>query len=483
MNIDFEYGPGTLTAELPDDRTDVFIPGETVPDPPVLEDPVAATREAIRNPIDLKPIPESVRPDSRVVIVFPDKVKGGSHPTAHRKVAIPIVLDELGRAGVKDANIRLICSNGLHRKNKPHEIRTILGAEVYDRFALINNIVNHDSEDWDNLVDVGYDDDNNRVIMNREVYEADLVVMIGHALGNPYGGYSGGYKHAATGIVHWRTIATNHIPRVMHAEDFTPVSSKSTMRKKFDSIGKHMERAMGKEFFTIDAALDTYGRQIAVAAGRTATVQEATWEVAGRRTYIPWAEKKFDIMVFGMPQAFHYGDGHGTNPILILQAISANVIRHKRVMNENSVIICSSLCNGYFHDQEFGGSYRALYEKFQEDGNCDLPDVERYDQWHCSNPEYVRAYRFNYAFHPYHAFSMVSCGHIAHKNAAQVLIVGAREPGYARGMEMKPVRSFEDALKRAERYVGSDARILALPRTFKTAGVHLMMKDERQTSQ
>lgn len=478
MKIDFEYGPGTLTAELPDERTQVFIPGETVPDPPALADPVGATRDAIQNPLGCQPITKRVTPDSKVVIVFPDRVKGGSHETAHRKVAIPLVLEELAKAGVPDTNVLLICSNGLHRKNKPHEIRTILGDAVYQRFASINRIINHDSEDWDNLVDLGYNDDSDRVIMNRYVYEADLVVMIGHALGNPYGGYSGGYKHTATGIVHWKTIATNHIPRVMHAPDFTPVSSKSTMRKKFDAIGQHMERAMGKQFFTIDAALDTYGNQIAVAAGETKAVQEATWNVAERRTYIPWAKEKFDIMIFGMPQFFHYGDGHGTNPILILQAISANLIRHKRVMKDNCVVICSSLCNGYFHDQEFGGSYRALYNRFHEDRNCELPDLERYDEWHCSNEEYIREYRYNYAFHPYHAFSMVSCGHIAHKHASRILLVGAQEPGYARGMEMKPVSTFDDALRQARRYVGEDPKFLALPKTFRTAGVHLMMENE-----
>ena len=31
----------------------------------------------------------------------------------------------------------------------------------------------------------------------------------------------------------------------------------------------------------------------------------------------------------------------GTNPIQMMQALSAQVIRHKRVMKENCVIICS----------------------------------------------------------------------------------------------------------------------------------------------
>ena len=39
-------------------------------------------------------------------------------------------------------------------------------------------------------------------------------------LDNPYGGYSGGYKHCATGITHWRSIASHHVPQVMHRPDF-----------------------------------------------------------------------------------------------------------------------------------------------------------------------------------------------------------------------------------------------------------------------
>ena len=39
----FEYGEGTLPAELPD-STEIFIPGETVADPPCITDVLDATR-------------------------------------------------------------------------------------------------------------------------------------------------------------------------------------------------------------------------------------------------------------------------------------------------------------------------------------------------------------------------------------------------------------------------------------------------------
>ena len=40
-----------------------------------------------------------------------------------------------------------------------------------------------------------------------------------------------------------------------------------------------------------------------------------------------------------------------------------------------------------------------------------------------------------------------------------------------------PRATFAEALKDAEKYTGKPPNILALPRTFRTAGVHLMMKE------
>jgi nickel-dependent lactate racemase len=189
----FEYGQGLMEANLPD-NTDLFIPGETVPDPPVIQDIEGETRKSILNPIGMPPIAESVQKGSKVTIIFPDRVKGGFQENSHRKTAIPIIIEELLEAGVAKQDIKLICSNGLHRKNTREEIKSILREKIFNEFWWSHQIVNHDSEDWDNLVDLGYDELGDRVIMNKEVYESDFAVLIGHALGNPYGGYSGGYK-------------------------------------------------------------------------------------------------------------------------------------------------------------------------------------------------------------------------------------------------------------------------------------------------
>lgn len=479
MKLSFEYGHGMMEANLPDE-TDVFITGETVKDPPCIPEDqlVEKTLESLRNPIGMEPLTKLAKKGSKVTIIFPDRVKGGEQATSHRKISIKLILQELYSVGVEKKDILLICSNGLHRKNTEKEIRGILGNELFHEFWFSHQIINHDSEDYDHLVDLGVTDRGDPVIMNKYVYDSDVAILIGHTQGNPYGGYSGGYKHCATGITHWRSIASHHVPEVMHRKDFVPVSGHSMMRTKFDEIGQHMEKCMGKKFFCCDAVLDTKSRQIEINSGYAKEMQSISWKAADKRTYVPFAEKKYDVLVFGMPQFFHYGDGMGTNPIMLMQALSAQVIRFKRIMSDKCVIICSSVCNGYFHD-ELWPYLREMYDMYQKDGMNTLPDMNRLGEYFATNEEYIRKYRYANAFHPFHGFSMISCGHIAEQNTSAIYLVGAEQPGYARGIGLKTRASFEEALEDAKKkFVGPNPNILALPMTYKLASVHLMMKDE-----
>lgn len=479
MKLEFEYGNGLMSAELPD-NTEIFIPGTTVKDPPCIpkEKLVEATRESVRNPMGMDPLSKLAHKGSTVVFVIPDIVKGGCQPTSHRKIAIQVILEELYAAGVEKKDILLLFSNGLHPRTTVPEMKKILGEKLFNEFYWAHQITSHDSEDYEHLVDLGCTERGDRVLMNKYVFDCDIPILIGHTQGNPYGGYSGGYKHCSTGITHWRSIATHHVPDVMHRKDFTPVSSHSLMRSKFDEIGMHMEKKMGHPFFCCDAVLDTWSRQIEINSGYAAVMQPHSWIMANKRTYVPFAEEKYDIMIFGMPQDFHYGNGMGTNPIQMMQALSAQVIRHKRVMKDKCVIICSSICNGYFHDERWP-YLREQYEMFQHDYMNTLADMNRYGEYFATNEEYIRKYRFCNAFHPFHGFSMMSCGHIAEMNTSAIYIVGAQEPGIARSMGLKTRATFEEALEDAKKkYVGENPRILALPQAFKLSAVHLCMKDE-----
>ena len=481
MKLDFEYGHGLMSAELPD-NTDVFIPGTTVPDPPCLpqdwDSLYAATLESIRHPMGMPALKELAGPGRTVVFVIPDIVKGGCQATSHRKVSIRACLDELYAAGVEKKDILFLFSNGLHPRATVAEMKQILGEDLFNEFYWTNQITSHDSEDYEHMVDLGTTSRGDPVLMNKYVYDCDLPILIGHTQGNPYGGYSGGYKHCATGISHWRSISAHHVPQVMHRQDFVPVSTNSEMRHKFDQQGMRMEEKMGKKFFCCDAVLDTKSRQIEINSGWAREMQPVSWKTADKRTYVHWAEKKYDIIVFGMPTNFHYGNGMGTNPIQMMQALSAQVIRHRRIMSDRCVFIVSSICDGYFHDERWP-YLRELYDLFQHDYMNILPDMDRYGEYFATNQEYIRKYRFCNAFHPFHGFSMMSCGHLAEEHTSAIYIVGAREPGIARGMGLKTRATFEEALADAMRkYTGPNPNILALPQTFKLGAVHLCMADD-----
>ena len=78
MRLDFEYGHGTVSAELTD-NTDVFIPGVTEPDPPYIpeEELEEKTLESIRKPIGMEPLTALAKKGSKDTRGFTDRVKGG----------------------------------------------------------------------------------------------------------------------------------------------------------------------------------------------------------------------------------------------------------------------------------------------------------------------------------------------------------------------------------------------------------------------
>lgn len=465
-----DYGDQSMPVQVPDSATVVRY-GETYVDPPGV-DPWQATRDALEKPLGMPPLRELVKPGDKVVVAFPDRVKGGAHPQAHRRVSIPLLLETLQDAGVQLNNITLLCAMGLHRKNTLEELYWYLGKDIVNAFWP-DRLVMHDAEDPHGILDLGSDEMGNTVTCNRLIAEADLAIIIGHVQGNPYGGYSGGYKMAATGLTTWSSIRCHHCPETMHRDDFLPASTHSRMRRQFDSIGKAIEQGIGKRFFAVDAVLGTHAQVLGVYAGAVDEVQKASWPLADQRTNVELdVTGPFDVMVYGLPRTFHYGPGMGTNPIFMLQAIGAQLARCYGVFREGGVIIAPSVCDGWFNESWFP-SYERAYERLQE--TTDFADIFQFEHELAGDPDAIHKYRHNYAFHPAHPLSMISMGAIAHQRASAVFIPGARKPRYARGLGCIPVKTFEDALARAERHVGKDPRILVMPEAFRHVGVHLYL--------
>lgn len=474
QDILLDYGDTKMRVELPDTTTVVRF-GKTYTDPPKC-DPVEATRAALANPGDLPRLKDQAGPDKKIAIAFPDRVKGGSHALAHRKVSIPLVIEELLEGGAKIENITLICAIGLHRMNTVEEWREYLGAKIVDQFWP-DRLVNHDAE-HPKLVDLGEDEMGNAVECNHLIAEADIAIVIGHCAGNPYGGYSGGHKMVATGITGWRSIASHHVPKTMHRDDWMGASPKGRMRDQFTSIAKAMEAGIGKKIFAVDAVIGQFADVLAVHAGSLDYVEQACWPLAAQRTDVALdMEAPADVLVVGMPRNFHYGPGMGSNPVLMGLALGGQLSRCWNALRPDPVMIAVSVCDGWFNEKWFP-SYEETYWQMQE--YCRAEDYLASEQARemAVNPEYRYAYSNFYAYHPFHAMSMLSGGALPAKRCQKVLMVGAKKPAFARGIGLSPVPTFEEAMREAERYVGKNPRILCTPECFSGgAAPHLRLKE------
>ena len=355
-----DYGDTGITAELPDSALVVRYK-QTYDDPPPV-DPYEETRKALEHPLGYKPLKELAGPNKKIVIGFPDRVKGGFQKDSHRRVTIPIIIEELLSGGARLENITLLCAMGLHRKNTLKEWYAYLGRKIVDQFYP-DRLINHDAEDKVNLLDFGADHMGNRVECNRMLAEADIPIILGHCTGNPYGGFSGGYKMLVTGHTGVASISSHHCPSTMHRDDWLGASTKSTMRKQFTSIGKSIEGNIGKNVFAVDAVLDQKSRILKTAAGTIEEVEKATWPLAKQRTNIELNDSgPYDVLVMGMPRNFHYGPGMGTNAILSGLAISGQLSRSWNALSDDPVIIVTAAFDGWFNKHWFPHESTVLTE-------------------------------------------------------------------------------------------------------------------------
>lgn len=462
-SVDLDYGTKKMSIELPDSAVVVRY-GDTYVDPSPV-DPVEATRRALDTPLDSAPLTELAGPDKTAVIVFPDRVKGGAHPLAHRRVSIPMVVQDLLAGGCLLENISMICAQGLHRGNTYEEWLWYLGPQIVDDFWP-DRIINHDAEGAD-LLDLGTDAMGNAVQTNARAANADITVLIGHCAANPYGGFSGGFKMLATGLAGRRSIASHHSPGTMHRKDWLGGNSESHQRTQFESIGRAIEERSETSFFAVDAVLGQKGDVLDVKAGRISAVEEATWPLAKRRAEVMLGEldEPADVLVIGMPRDFHYGPGMGTNPILMSLGIGAQFSRCSRALRPGAVIIAASWCDGWFNDRWFP-SYGETYTSLQDYNTAaEFLDSDEAHRISVDN-EYCFSYSNAYTYHPFHAMSMITGGSVPLIWCSQTYVVGAKAPQYARGMGYRTSGTVAEALRDAERYVGNNPRILCTPESF-----------------
>ena len=196
MRIKLAYGRDGLTVQLPD-SVDVirpkFIPG--------IPDEAKVLLQAMREPIESKPLQALVKPGNTVVIVHTDITRA----TPNDRI-MPVLLAELHEAGVARENITLLNGLGTHRAQTDAELRQMLGNEIVDSYRCLQ----HDCHDDGNLISLGETSLDHPVRINRTYLEADVKILTGFIEPHFFAGFSGGPKAVLPALAGVESVFTNH---------------------------------------------------------------------------------------------------------------------------------------------------------------------------------------------------------------------------------------------------------------------------------
>ncbi len=192
------YGRGHWRLRLPSEAAVETLSSRRVTP---LADPMAAVRDALKQPIGTRPLRELVRRGERVAIVVNDVTR-----LVRTDLFLPVLVEELNAAGIPDRDLLVIFALGNHRRQTPEERQRIVGESLAGRLELVD----HDCREAENLVHIGRTRRGNEAWVNRRVWEADRVILTGEIIYHLIAGYSGGRKSLFPGVAGAEFIRVNH---------------------------------------------------------------------------------------------------------------------------------------------------------------------------------------------------------------------------------------------------------------------------------
>lgn len=195
MELTFKIGQGSQTVNVADQNLmGVLMPNEVSAE----QDALALLQQAMEQPVASPRLRELVRPGERIVIVTSDMTR--PMPT---KTVMPIILDELYRAGVSPEDITLVFARGSHRGHSSEEMRALAGERAWKEISCVDS-------DRENCLRVGITARGTPVDIDRRVAEADRRICLGNIEYHYFAGYSGGAKAIMPGVSTWEAIRANH---------------------------------------------------------------------------------------------------------------------------------------------------------------------------------------------------------------------------------------------------------------------------------
>ena len=301
--IGLPYGARTLTAEMDWGECLGTI---DIADAPALPDIGAALRDGLARPIGLdRAFFDGFRRGETVAIIVSD---------AYRQTGVdrylPVLLDELERAGVRDADIRFVFASGTHKVPAPEQQRAILGAAVYDRSR--ERTFTREAHNASRHVLVGTTSRGTPVELDRVAMECDRIVVTGAVVLHYFGGFGGGRKSIVPGLASARTIAHNHAINLHPSEDRLHPDVRIGVLDGNPVAEDMLEAAkMARVHGIVNTVLDRQGRIAGLFVGELERAHRAAAELARRLFAVP-VQRRADLVIASAGSAKNYVQSHKT---------------------------------------------------------------------------------------------------------------------------------------------------------------------------
>lgn len=280
-NIEFQYGRKIIKVLIPEDSIISF------PHIKNVEKTVDELKEfinALKNPIKSPALSSLAGTKKNALVVIPDRTR-----PMPIHILLPMILNELNAGGIEDSRIKAMIALGTHRGMTEEEIRQMVGEEIYRRII----IRNHDWDNPDALISLGRTKKGTWIDVNKEVYEADLVIGLSSVKPHRAAGWSGGAKIIDPGVCGERTVNGTHYLTV----DFPIHKIIGVLDNPFRQDSEEVARMVGLDF-SINLVLDEKEEILYVSAGDFIQAHKSAVEFA-EKIYRDPQKEKADFMVCG----------------------------------------------------------------------------------------------------------------------------------------------------------------------------------------
>ena len=405
MKIDFGFGTGTQTVEVPDKNLVGILMANDVPRGLRNEEEV---KQALENPIGSPRLREIVKPGEKIAVITSDITR--PCPTWRM---MPGLLDELYAAGCRREDITLVFALGSHRAQTEEEMKHLAGDRAWEEIRC-------EDSDPEDCVHLGFTERGTPVDISRRVAEADRRICLGNIEYHYFAGYSGGAKAIMPGCSTPAAIQANH--SMMVRDDACAGNLEGNpLRRDIEEAG-----AMVGIDFILNVVLDEHKSIVKAVAGDVTKAHREGCAFLDQM-YLKKLPARADIVIVSQ--------GGAPKDLNLYQTQKA-LDNAKHAVKPGGTIILIGSC------REGLGS--RVFEEWLLSADSPESMIER-----------IRR-DFQLGGHKAAAIAMVL-------EKAEICLVSDMEEELVKRIFLKPVKSAQEALDAAFRRLGPEATVLAMP--------------------